>query len=111
LSAVPARRPPDPVDSAAIDLAELGRDLGLGPGKGPRSAIVRTLARLEAFRLGQWRHDDHYALRRAVAPLNDRQARRLPPMARAVHYGTLGRLADDADTIGPTGAGGRGLGR
>ena len=69
-----------------VDLGELGRNLGLGAKVGPNSAVVKALDRLEVFRLGGWRYPTVYALRRAVAPLSDRQARRLPEPARAIHY-------------------------
>jgi hypothetical protein len=42
-------------DHAEVDLAELGRNLGLGAKIGPNSAVVKTLVRLEAFHLGAWR--------------------------------------------------------
>lgn len=76
-------------DSAQVDLAELGRNLGLGAKVERGSAVIKALARLEAFNLGRWLPDNHYALRRAVAPLTDRQAQRLPQLARAIHYRTL----------------------
>jgi len=72
-----------------IDLGELGRNLGLGARIGPGSGVTKTLARLESFHLGAWRGHDRYALRRAVAPLGDRQARRLPEPARTFHYRSL----------------------
>jgi hypothetical protein len=76
-------------DSAEVDLAELGRNLGLGAKVERDSAVIKALARLEAFNIGTWRPNNHYALRRAVAPLTDRQAQRLPQLARAIHYRTL----------------------
>jgi hypothetical protein len=80
--------------SAEVDLAELGRNLGLGAKIGRNSAVVKALDRLEAFRLGAWQRDARYALRLTVAPLTDRQAKRLPHLARTVHYRTVGMGAD-----------------
>lgn len=82
------------VGSAEVDLAELGRNLGLGAKIGRNSAVVKALDRLEAFYLGAWQGDARYALRLTVAPLTDRQAKRLPHLARTVHYRTVGMGAD-----------------
>jgi hypothetical protein len=79
---------------AEVDLVELGRNLGLGAKIGRNSAVVKALDRLEAFRLGAWQRDARYALRLTVAPLTDRQAQRLPHLARTVHYRTVGMDAD-----------------
>jgi hypothetical protein len=74
---------------AEVALTDLARNLGLGTNIGPNSAVVKALARLEAFHIGAWRPDNQYALRRAVAPLTDRQAQRLPRLARTIHFQTV----------------------
>jgi hypothetical protein len=71
---------------AEVALTDLSRNLGLSTNIAPNSAVVKALGRLQAFHIGAWRPDNEYALRRAVAPLTDRQARRLPQLARTVHY-------------------------
>jgi hypothetical protein len=74
---------------AEVALTDLARNLGLGTNIGPNSAVVKALARLQAFHIGAWRPDNQYALRRAVAPLTDRQAQRLPRLARTIHFQTV----------------------
>jgi hypothetical protein len=79
----------DPARGVTLDLAQLAANLGLGAKTGPSSPVVKALDRLEAFRIGQWRTPERYALRTALAPLSDRQARRLPEPARTIHYRSL----------------------
>jgi hypothetical protein len=76
-------------DHAEVDLADLARNLGLGTNIGPNSSVVKALVRLQAFHIGAWRPDNQYALRRAVAPLTNRQAQRLPRLARTIHFQTV----------------------
>src|ERR1700720_1001228 len=51
-------------DSTVVDLAELGRNLGLG-GAGRNAPLVRSLRRLELFGGASW-NGGIYAVRRAV---------------------------------------------
>jgi hypothetical protein len=69
-------------DRAEVALTDLSRNLGLSAQLGGRQSPCAPPGVL----LGAWRPDNQYALRRAVAPLTDRQARRLPQLARSVHY-------------------------
>jgi hypothetical protein len=87
-------------DHLEVDLGQLARNLGLGAKAGRSSAVVKALARLELFHLGRWLDDDRYALRRAVAPLGDRQARRLPEPARSIHYRSLRRSLSPGPAYG-----------
>lgn len=76
-------------NEVVVDLGRLARNLGLGAKGGPNSAVVKALTRLEMFHLGRWLDGGRYALRRAVSPLGDRQAQRLPEPARSIHYRSL----------------------
>jgi hypothetical protein len=88
-------------DQIVVDLVEVAANLGLPPNAARHSPLVRTLGHLEDFGLGAWRPNGHYALRRAVAPLSDRQARRLPQRARSIHYRTMqARLASSGGRNG-----------
>lgn len=57
---------------------------------------LKALSRLELFHLGAWRPPERYALRRAVAPLSDRQAQRLPEPARTIHHRRVPRTTEQA---------------
>jgi hypothetical protein len=70
-------------DSTVVDLAELGRNLGLG-GAGHNAPLVRSLRRLELFGGASW-NGGIYAVRRALAPISERQLERLPTLAKTVH--------------------------
>ena len=70
-------------DSTVVDLAELGRNLGVG-GAGRNAPLVRSLRRLELFGGASW-NGEIYAVRRALAPISERQLQRLPNLARTVH--------------------------
>ena len=70
-------------DSTVVDLAELGRNLGVG-GAGRNAPLVRSLRRLELFGGASW-NGEIYAVRRALAPISERQLQRLPTLAKTVH--------------------------
>ena len=70
-------------DSTVVDLAELGRNLGVG-GAGRNAPLVRSLRRLELFGGASW-NGEIYAVRRALAPISERQLQRLPTLAKNVH--------------------------
>src|ERR1700737_3969196 len=79
-------------DSTVVDLAELGRNLGGGGarrqpgvgGAGRNAPLVRSLRRLELFGGASW-NGEIYAVRRALAPISERQLQRLPSLAKTVH--------------------------
>jgi hypothetical protein len=60
-----------------LDLATLGREIGLGAGTGRNSLVVRTLARLVDFHLAEIA-DDRLGVYTSLPPLTRRQAARLP---------------------------------
>lgn len=64
-------------DSYPLDLADLGREIGLGAGTGRNSPIIRTLTRLLAFHLAEI-VDGRLGVSTMLPPLSRRQATRLP---------------------------------
>ncbi len=81
-----------------VDLVELSLSLGLGAGCGRHSVVVRTLGRLAHFEIVQWGAAE-LLVRRAVAPLTERQLARLPASVRHAHVRLVRREAGD----GPAG--------
>ena len=71
------------IENTVVDLAELGRNLGVG-GAGRNAPLVRSLRRLELFGGASW-NGEIYAVRRALAPISERQLQRLPTLAKNVH--------------------------
>lgn len=71
-------------DHTIVELAELGRDLGVGGRVGPHTPVVNALRRLERFGAASW-NGHTYAVRRALAPVSGRRLEELPEFARAVH--------------------------
>jgi hypothetical protein len=86
-------------DETVVDLAELGRNLGLG-GVGRHAPLVRSLGRLEAFGGASW-NGEIYAVRRALAPISERRLERLPELARMVHRRAQ-RRDDTKSRMAPT---------
>ena len=64
-------------DGYDVPLAELSRELGLGPGTGRNAILTRTLARLVAFGMVT-PFGDALAVRRVMPPLTRRQVQSLP---------------------------------
>lgn len=64
-------------NSYTVDLAELGRAIGLGGGTGRNSPVVRTVARLVDFHLAEI-VDERLGVAMMLPPLSRRQAMRLP---------------------------------
>ena len=60
-----------------LDIATLGREIGLGAGTGRNSPIVRTLTRLVDFHLAEIA-DCRLGVHTTLPPLTRRQAARLP---------------------------------
>lgn len=67
-----------------LSLPELGHELGLGPGAGHSSLVVRTLTRVVLFGFAA-PLGSVLAVRRSVAPLSRRQADRLPERLAIQH--------------------------
>ncbi len=75
-------------DGVEVDPSRLAKDLGLGDGLGRNSAITRTLGRLCQFDLTAWAGDE-LAVRTVVAPVSERQLRRLSPEIAQVHHWSI----------------------
>lgn len=63
-------------EGVRVELAQFAASLGLGSSTGRNSTVVRTLRRLVAFGMAEWR-GDAFLVRRAVGPLPERQLRRV----------------------------------
>ena len=72
-------------DGYVIALAELGHWLGVGPGCGRHSVIVRTLRRLVTFHLALQVDAATLAVRRRVPPLTRPQLERLSVHLQRTH--------------------------
>jgi hypothetical protein len=70
--------------SYRLDIATLGRELGLGAGTGRHSPVIRTLTRLVDFHLAEI-IDGRLAVHTMLPPLTRRQAARLPEHLAARH--------------------------
>jgi hypothetical protein len=73
------------LDGTEIDLADLALGIGLGEGTGRNSMISKALSRLVSFEAARWRADGSFAVRRALAPVTERRAARLPASVRRFH--------------------------
>jgi hypothetical protein len=77
------RRLADGLDEAPngyeVNVADLGRALGLGGGTGRSSPLRRAVQRCIRFDLARQRGEDLLAVRRLVAPLPKRHLLRMPP--------------------------------
>ncbi len=73
------------LDGIEIDLADLALGLGLGAGTGRKSMISKALSRLVGFDVARWRPDGAFAVRRALAPITEHRAARLPASVRRFH--------------------------
>jgi hypothetical protein len=71
-------------DGLTVDLIDLSVSLGLGEGLGRNSLLARSLGRLSRFGAIEWR-GDYLAVRRALAPVPERQASKLSYTAFRVH--------------------------
>jgi hypothetical protein len=80
-----------------LDLATLGRQIGLGAGTGRNSSVVRTLARLVDFHLAEI-VDDRLGVSTSLRPLTRRQAARLPDHLARRHR-DLTRHHDDSPHV------------
>jgi hypothetical protein len=72
-------------DGCPVELRELAVELGLGTGLGRASPMVRTIGRLQWFGMAAWSRDD-LLVRPTVAPVTERQLRRLPERVVATHH-------------------------
>ncbi len=77
-----------------LDLATLGREIGLGAGTGRSSPLLRTLSRLTAFHLAEI-IDDRFGVYTSLPPLTRRQAARLPEHLAVEHRSMLRHCAVD----------------
>lgn len=88
---------------AVINREELGRSLGIGPGKGTNSTLSHTLDRVVRFGFARW-HGFEQSLDVAVhvPVLKPHQVARLPEITQRTHEALLGaavqRLATDHET-------------
>ena len=80
--------------SVGIEVEDLGRSLGLGSGKGRRSAIWRTMDRVTQMRFGTWSGPQELEIYTEVRPLGPRQLERVPEAVREVHDHLLGAHLD-----------------
>lgn len=67
-----------------LQLSDFSRELGLGPGTGRHSALIRTLTRIVAFGMAT-PLGEALAVRRMMAPLTRRQVQSLPAALAARH--------------------------
>ncbi len=73
-------------DAVELRVADASAALGVGSREGPRSPIVRSLARLEQFDLAVADPQrPKIAVRHSLPPLHERHLRRLPPAVQQVH--------------------------
>ena len=77
-------------EPALVDFRELGLSLGLGASMAPR----RTIQRLVHFGLAHWLPGDEVGARTQIAPVQERQLRRLLEWTRQVHERLLGAHLD-----------------
>lgn len=71
-----------------LDVATLGREIGLGAGTGRSSPLLRTLSRLTAFHLAEI-IEDRFGVYTSLPPLTRRQAARLPGHLAVQHRSIL----------------------
>jgi hypothetical protein len=71
-------------EGVEIDLVDLAVSLGLGEGLGRHSLLAKGLGRLSRFDAARWQNDK-LAVRRALAPLPERQTHRLSASAYQLH--------------------------
>lgn len=74
----------DAQQPTVVDVEELAAMLGVGPGVGPNSTIVRSFQRLNNFGLVQ-AHGSTVLVRSHVAPLSPRRIERLPERLQRDH--------------------------
>lgn len=72
-------------EGVEIDLTDLSVSLGLGEGLGRNSLLARSLGRLARFDAARW-FADRLVVRRALAPLPERQVRQLSLSVNRLHY-------------------------
>jgi hypothetical protein len=72
-------------DGYALDLEELARSIGVGTRGGRNSPFIRTLDRSCRFGASRFVTQDTLAVRRRLAPLNQRQVGRLPTTLQHAH--------------------------
>jgi len=81
-----------------LDLATLGREIGLGAGTGRNSLVVRTLARLVDFHLAEIA-DNRLGVHTSLPPLTRRQAARLPDHLARRHADLTGHHDNSAPYV------------
>jgi hypothetical protein len=69
----------------SLDLGELARSIGVGTRGGRNSPFIRTLDRSCRFGASRFVAHDTLAVRRRLAPLNQRQVARLPATLQHAH--------------------------
>ena len=82
-----------------LDLATLGREIGLGAGTGRNSLVVRTVARLVDFHLAEIA-DGRLGVYTRLPPLTRRQAARLPDHLARRHGDLTSRHRDYSPHVG-----------
>jgi hypothetical protein len=82
-----------------LNLATLGREVGLGAGTGRNAPVVRTIRRLVDFHLAEIVDEEQLAVYTRLPPLTRRQAARLPAHL-AVRHRSLTHRSD----VEPSGA-------
>jgi hypothetical protein len=86
-----------------VDTRQLARDLGLGEALSRHSPMNRTLGRLCQFDMAKWAGGT-LAVRAVVAPVPERQLRRLSSELVAVHEWMVRRQATQERTAAATAA-------
>jgi len=67
-----------------VDLSVLGTEIGLGPGSGAASSIVKTLTRLCEWNFAALT-PTRFTVRNTVPRLTEKQVKRLPDSLREIH--------------------------
>jgi hypothetical protein len=86
----------------SLDLEELARSIGVGTRGGRNSPFIRTLDRSCRFGASRFVAHDTLAVRRRLAPLNQRQVTRLPESLQHAHARWVDAQSVDAQPEPPT---------
>lgn len=78
-------------DGFTLETADLSASMGIGVGIGRQSPLARSLGRMAQFGVAEWQQEK-FAVRRALAPLSEKHAQRLPASAWEAHRSMLAQL-------------------